>query len=246
MPPKTRAVGYVRVSTQSQVEEGRSLAEQEQAIRDYAEQNGLELNLSFRDEGESGKDLERPQLSALRELVRQGDADVVVTRNIDRLTRRGTDLEVLLDEFQENDVYVVTTHDRFGGEPGLDSRKDGKAFALTVAFARWQRERTSNATKPSFDSLRDDGRAFNRDLYGFDRTSSGELVVNPQEFAVLRQMRDHAARGASANEIARKLNDAGSTGKRGSRWYPKTVEDQLRLMQERPEQYEAGLGHAEG
>ena len=46
--------GYCRVSTETQAEKGFGLEVQEQGIKKYAHEHGLELELIFRDEGISG------------------------------------------------------------------------------------------------------------------------------------------------------------------------------------------------
>jgi len=53
----TRAIGYVRVSTDDQVREDVSLDVQEARIRAYCEAKGWQLISVVRDEGKSAKDL---------------------------------------------------------------------------------------------------------------------------------------------------------------------------------------------
>ena len=142
-----RAVGYVRVSTASQVSEGISLDEQESSIRHFAEQQGLRLTHVFREEGVSGHSLRRPQLDALREALRRRETDILVVRHIDRLTRRGLDLKELLEELDGLGVRLMTTEDRYGGLVGFDSRRDRAVFEAVITFAEWQRDRLSSATK---------------------------------------------------------------------------------------------------
>ncbi|RLG08163.1 MAG: hypothetical protein DRN68_04195, partial [Thaumarchaeota archaeon] len=67
MPRKIKAVGYVRVSTEEQAREGLSLDAQEEKIRAYCTAKGWRLVRIYRDEGFSGKDLNRP---ALQEMLR--------------------------------------------------------------------------------------------------------------------------------------------------------------------------------
>jgi site-specific DNA recombinase len=56
-----RAILYARVSTKAQAEEDRySLPQQLEALRKYAEENGLEILEEVTDPGYSGATLERP------------------------------------------------------------------------------------------------------------------------------------------------------------------------------------------
>ena len=71
-----RAVGYVRVSTQNQAEEGESLNNQKEAISTYCQAYNLELMNIFADEGVSGSTIkERPALNKLLEEAAKGKFD---------------------------------------------------------------------------------------------------------------------------------------------------------------------------
>ncbi len=62
-----KAIGYARVSTDEQSQQGVSLSNQEQKIRAYCLAKDWELVGVVRDEGYSGKDLNRP---GIQEIVR--------------------------------------------------------------------------------------------------------------------------------------------------------------------------------
>jgi len=59
-----KTIGYVRVSTQGQVEDGVSLDAQEAKVRAWADLNGASEVVIFRDEGISGKRSARLQSRA--------------------------------------------------------------------------------------------------------------------------------------------------------------------------------------
>jgi len=156
--------------------------------------------------------------------------DVLIVRNIDRLSRNGLDLKELLEELDRHDVRLVTTDDSYGGQRGLDSKHDRVALELIITFAGWQRERIGYATKTAHENLREQGRAFNRDLYGFDKADDGSLAPNRQELDTLALIRDLAIDGNSASGIARQLNREKRLGKRGGQWQAKTVLTKLRHL----------------
>ena len=84
-----RAVGYVRVSSEEQVE-NHSLAAQTHEIERFCEREGHHLLRIYADEGVSAhteKIDARPQLSALLGAARRGDVDVVVVHTLDRWSR---------------------------------------------------------------------------------------------------------------------------------------------------------------
>jgi site-specific DNA recombinase len=80
-----KAAGYVRVSTQEQVEHGLNLEEDKLRIREMCEQRGWELVEIYDDGGTQGDDPNRPGL--LRLLAEAQRFDVVIIRAQDRITR---------------------------------------------------------------------------------------------------------------------------------------------------------------
>ena len=73
-----RAVGYIRVSTDMQAEEGYSLENQEHQIKEFAEWQKMKLVHIYKEEkGASGKNIEgRPQFQQML-------ADIAKNRDID-------------------------------------------------------------------------------------------------------------------------------------------------------------------
>lgn len=233
MPPTRQevAVGYCRVSTASQVSIGHSLEAQQASIESYCDENNLNLLETFTEEAVSGYSLDRPQLNALRDRLHGGNIDVLVVSHLDRLTRNQLDMQMLLGELKTREVRLVTIEDQFGEQTGLDSERDTVTMEVVVAFAQWQRDRISGATKRAHDNLRAAGRAFNRDLYGFDKSGDGSLVPNEDELIILQVMQELREDGQTAAGIARQLNDAGYLGKRGGRWQSKTVISKLKHLE---------------
>jgi site-specific DNA recombinase len=94
-----RIIGYVRVSTNEQAENGVSLAAQEQKIRGYCKLNDWQCLEVVRDDGYSAKDLKRPGLQRiLDELPTKGRRfDGIVVAKLDRLTRSVGDLNRLTE-----------------------------------------------------------------------------------------------------------------------------------------------------
>ena len=82
-----RLIGYVRVSTDGQADNGVSLEEQRHRIARYAEMHGHVLVGFEVDAGVSGKTLARPGFQRALRRLRQGEADGLVAVKLDRLTR---------------------------------------------------------------------------------------------------------------------------------------------------------------
>jgi site-specific DNA recombinase len=77
--PKT-AILYARVSTDEQARSGYSLAQQLEALREYAAREGYEVLEEIVDAGQSGASLERPGMDRVRDLVSAGGVSVVLAQ----------------------------------------------------------------------------------------------------------------------------------------------------------------------
>src|SRR3712207_2813727 len=82
-----RAILYARVSTEEQARSGYSLAQQLEALREYAAREGYEVLEEVVDPGHSGASLERPGMDRVRDLVAAGGVAVVLAQDRDRFAR---------------------------------------------------------------------------------------------------------------------------------------------------------------
>src|SRR4029450_11873410 len=93
-------LGYVRVSTAKQGEQGVSLQEQREAIVRYAERNGLGI-MEWFEERETAAKRGRPIFAKMLKLLKRGKASGVIIHKIDRSARNlkdWADLGQLIDE----------------------------------------------------------------------------------------------------------------------------------------------------
>lgn len=90
-----RAVLYARVSTEEQAKNGYSLAQQLEALREYASREGYEVLEEVTDPGQSGASLERPGMDHVRDLVAAGGVSVMLAQDRDRLAREPAYLYLL-------------------------------------------------------------------------------------------------------------------------------------------------------
>jgi site-specific DNA recombinase len=112
-----RAILYARVSTEEQVRSGYSLAQQLEALRDYAFREGYEVLEEVADLGQSGATLERPGMDRVRDLVAAGDVSVVLAQDRDRFAREPAYHYILRHEFEEHGTRIRTLNDRGDESP---------------------------------------------------------------------------------------------------------------------------------
>lgn len=145
-----RAVGYLRVSTDEQVESGAGLAAQETAIRARAEAEGWELSWA-RDEGISAKDVDgRPGLLAALARLDAGDADVLVAAKLDRLSRSVLDFAQLMERAHRHGWLIVLT------DLAVDMTSPSGELMATMlsAFAQHERRMIGIRTREGLASRR--------------------------------------------------------------------------------------------
>jgi site-specific DNA recombinase len=112
------AVIYIRVSTDRQVQ-GASLETQERDCRLMCERNGWEVVRLFREEGESAKTADRPQLQELLTYCRVSKPrpDYVVVHHVDRWARSGQDHDMMRNFLIKMGVKLRSYCQRLGEDP---------------------------------------------------------------------------------------------------------------------------------
>lgn len=195
-----RAVGYVRVSTEEQAREGLSLAAQESRIRAFCEAKGWELVRIYRDEGYSGKNLDRPGIQALIRDLKADGIDVVVVLKLDRLTRSVRDLGTLIEDLFEGRALASV-------EESLDSSTANGRMVINLlgTVAQWEREIVSERTKLALSYKRSQGQwSGGRIPFGFRIGPDGKLEEDPEEMKTIRAIKRARRRGASYRDIAKR------------------------------------------
>jgi site-specific DNA recombinase len=212
----TRALIYLRVSTDEQADTGVSLAVQRNKCTGYAGLYDLTVIEVIEDRSGSGKTLGRDGLQRALVLLKTGAADALLVYKLDRLTRSVRDLGVLLEYFPAET-----------GKPALlsvceqvDTRTASGRMVLNIliSVAQWERETIVERTTTALRHKKESGAVYGSTPFGFDRDGD-RLVPNNAEQAIIRDMRQSRADGLSFGKIADQLNTIGVKPKRGVRWY---------------------------
>lgn len=220
-----KAVGYVRVSTEKQVDFGVSLEAQTAKIRAMAVVQGAELTEVLIDAGESAKSLHRPGMARLLALVDAGDVDTVIIAKLDRLTRSVADLAELLKRFERRGVSLVSVAD------SLDTRSAAGRLVLNimVSVSQWEREAIGERTRDAMQHKRSKGERVGTLPFGFQLAADGvALEANPAEQSLLLRIRALRSGGLTTRRIADELNREGFQTRRGTAWRFQYVSQALR------------------
>jgi DNA invertase Pin-like site-specific DNA recombinase len=217
-------IGYARVSTVGQAEDGLGLEIQEATIRERIgdTHKGVQMH---RDEGVSGALVDRPGLSnALRALAK---GDVVIVAKLDRLARDLISQELLLREIRSKGARLWSCAP--GEQPYIDDDADdpSRKFIRQIlgATAEYEKAMITLRLRGGRRAKREKGefaggeRPFGWKSSGF----VGQLIPEPREQRVLGVIRDLRGEGLTYEQIAVHLNAAIDAGadlqpRRGKRW----------------------------
>ena len=218
---REKAIAYIRVSSQRQVDEGVSLDAQKRRILDYARFKGIPLDESdiIIEKGVSaGIPLwERPKGRAMKRMLASGQYQHLMAMKIDRLFRVTTDMLSTIDELNAGgiDLHIVD----MGGQAIDTTTAVGRLFlTIVAAMAEMERGLISERTQESMGQLKAMNRRFTHSIYGWDVTEQGNLIPNWNEQHVIDYMVWQLSNGMSATAVARQLNREGLKGKRGGKW----------------------------
>jgi site-specific DNA recombinase len=221
-----KVFGYVRVSTEDQAKEGLSLPAQKAKIQAYASLNDLQLVEIIADEGFSGKNLERPGVKKLLDLVRDQNAEGVIVYKLDRLSRSTKDLLRLIEEvFQKGNTRFFSISEQIDTETAI-----GKFFlTLMGALAQMERELIAERTKATLAYKKANGEHLGAIPYGY-KLLGGKLAPQENEQKIIKKMKRWRYEGKTLREIARRLNQEEiPTHRKGVKWSHKAVSCVLSL-----------------
>jgi len=142
--PRPLALGYVRVSTLEQANEGASLEAQRAAITRTAELLGYRLEI-LEEAGQSAKSTRnRPQIRTALERLNSGEAVALIALRLDRIARSTLDFANMKAAADRKGWALC-----FTDTAGLDPRSPSGALMLnmTAAFAQFERELISQRTR---------------------------------------------------------------------------------------------------
>lgn len=219
---RTRAVGYIRVSTDKQADGGFSLDAQRAKLEGYAALYEVDLIGVIVDAGASAKTLERQGLRQALSMLDGGEADAMLVAKLDRLTRSVRDLGELLDGyFGRRDGPALLSV----GE-NIDTRTAGGRLVLNVlmSVAQWEREAIGERTSAAMAHMKAEGAyTGGRPPYGWSTAADGSLSPVQTEQVVIGLARRWHGSGMSLRKIGASLQAYGHPPRSGGCWHASSV-----------------------
>jgi DNA invertase Pin-like site-specific DNA recombinase len=223
-----KIVGYVRVSTATQAEDGLGLDLQKAALRAWCKAKGHRLISILSDEGISGaKELEdRPGLADALDMIRRGKAQGIVVARLDRLARDLIVQETILAEVRRIGGEVFSTSPAEASYLTDDPDDPSRKLIRQVLGAVSEYERSMVTLRLRNGRRRKaqmGGYASGAPAFGFE-ARDGDLIESQDEQRTIQRITELRDAGASLRGICSTLESEGHQTKRGgTRWTPMGV-----------------------
>ena len=208
-----RVAGYVRVSTDTQAEQGYSIDEQIDRLTAYCHAMGWHVVKFYTDAGYSGGNMNRPALTDLIEAAQSRLIDAVVVYKLDRLSRSQRDTLTIIEGFLNNGVDFVSMTENFD-----TSTPFGKAtIGILSVFAQLEREQIKERCSLGRVGRAKEGKYRGGGFVpiGYDY-ANGSLVINPSEAMQIKELHELYQKGESFRSIVKIFAEKGYTHKYGT------------------------------
>ncbi|MFC7411634.1 recombinase family protein [Hydrogenophaga atypica] len=213
-----QAIGYIRVSTEKQANEGVSLEAQEAKIVTWCKANGYELVKVYVDAGISGKRMDtRKELLAALAFLKKGMA--LVSYSLSRLARSTKHLIEISELVSKKKGDLVSLTEKIDTTTPMGEMM----FTLMAGMAQLERRMISDRTSTALQHKKRSGLKYtNQTPYGFEAIE-GRLVEVKQEAEIVAEIQAARSSGSTLQAIANNLNGRGIPTKTGKTWAPATI-----------------------
>ena len=211
-----KAIGYIRVSTQQQAEEGVSLEAQRAKIEAWCVINDYELTNVYCDSGISGTKSDRPELLAALEHTTKDTA--LICYSLSRLTRSTKDMLQLSEELNRKGANLVSLTEKIDTTTAA-----GKMlFRMLAVLNEFERDQIAERTKTALSHKKANQEAYNHTPFGYQRKGD-KFVKDVGESKAIALIQRKREQGASIRDIVEELNSNGIKPKKANKWNPSSV-----------------------
>jgi DNA invertase Pin-like site-specific DNA recombinase len=219
-------VGYVRVSTSMQVQDGFSLENQEAKILNETNKLNGFLKSIYIDRGISGGSMEkRLALEKLLSNLKKGDW--VIVNSVSRLARKTKDLLSIVEDIENKGCHLIII------DLNLDITSPSGKLILTLmgSQAQFEREITSERVKGVMQHLKNTGNLKTKPPFGMkmnpDKSTGAAIHVrDEEEQKIIEQIRIQRRKFPSIpiTSLSEVLNkEKISPPRKSKKWYHKTL-----------------------
>ncbi len=199
---------YIRVSTDSQAEEGYSIEAQEKKLKQWCELKNVENYEIYIDGGFSGSNFNRPEITRLVKEIKANLIESVVVYKLDRLSRSQKDTIFFLEDvLNPHNTNFISLNENFD-----TTTPYGKAMiGILSVFAQLERENIRERTRMGMTERVRRGlwMGGGRVPLGYDYDKSKGILIPNQDAEKIREIFDLYLQGYSTTKLAKIYNFPG-------------------------------------
>lgn len=213
-------IGYIRVSTDEQANDGQSLSIQDLQLHKYCELHGHKLIDVIVDDGVSASiNLDKRRGgSELIARLKDKQADGFVVQRLDRAFRITMDGIQTIEMFNRRNLTIHSVNEH------IDTTTSFGKFVLRsmLSMAEFERDKISERATETFEGLREQGKAWGHTPYGLMR--NGEKIYRNSETWPVREMIISMCAELSYRAVCAELQRKGIAAPSGGKlWHPSTL-----------------------
>ncbi|WP_284013583.1 recombinase family protein [Halobaculum litoreum] len=215
---------YARTSSKSQ-QFGYSLNEQVRQCLKQCEVQNWTVRFIYRDEAESGKDIERPMFQKMMAGAERRWFDVILFWKLDRFSRSLMHAVQLESGLREYGVGLFSVTEQ------IDTTTAAGRFNFRniASAAEFERDMIQQRTQMGLRALAMDHKWPNdRPPLGYTKLPDERLSIDSEASDLVRAIFESYIEERSMPRVARKLNENRSLTSQGNKWCPRAVGDILR------------------
>ena len=217
-----KAIGYIRVSTQSQVDEGVSMDAQKAKIRAWCDINDYELVAVYEDAGISGTTLKgRDGLLDAIEATEKGFA--LVTYSMSRVSRSVRDMIDIGDGLSKKGADLVSITEKID-----TTTASGKmVFNMLAVMNQFERDQCSERVTFAMRHMKAQGKRVGSIPHGYELADDNLLVPEAdgqQMLKIVNQLKDN---GYSLRKISAELAEKGIFNKHKKPFAAQSIKQML-------------------
>ncbi len=218
---------YARVSSEKQAQE-RTIESQVATILDYVEsqQEKIDPDLYFLDDGFSGSSLERPGLDRLRDKALAGAVSKVYVLAPDRLSRKSAHQILLIEEMKRLGLDFVFVNRHIGETP-----EDQMLLQIQGIVAEYEREKILERSRRGklYAAKKGKVNVLGGAPYGYyykraTETEDAAYLIHPDESLVVKEAYNfYCNEGKSIGQIAKAFTKKGYPTRSGDTFWERSV-----------------------
>ena len=195
-------------------DDSNSIAAQRQLIQRHIELNpylaGL-TQMEFCDDGFTGTNFERPDFQRMIDLIREGEIQIVIVKDLSRFGRDYLEVGDYLEHiFPFLGVRMISINDNYDSETSL-----GNTAGMDIAFKNliydYYSKDLSKKVKSAMRIKQKSGSYVTCCLYGYKVLpgKKHQMMIDPETAPIVRRIFTDVIAGKSTSQVARELNAEG-------------------------------------